>query len=380
MIDTKEKNMKSHLTLKEKFAFRFIFNEKRIYQRWYGRWFVFGLDYGRLKRVIPRIGNWFQWCAEWDKEGNDVEKMAEDALAAGNTVTARTLFHQAVACYHIGQHIFFIDPEQKQRTQKKARRCYQKAIAIYPDDQRPQKVEIPYGDANIPGYIHLTNRKNAPLVIYVNGMDNIKEAENHFFGRALCENGINFFTFDGPGQAEFWEDMKFDLNYYKSISAIIDWLFENNERYMLNLEKISTVGFSLGGYLAPLAAAHDQRICCTVGNSGVAQIGGVDGARKLNPIWQRGINFMTGFDDFEEAVRHFDLDITQAPHLECPLLFFHAGNDEVIPSPKKQADTFMNWAKGEKELKYYPESEHCTVDRLDEVFPYIIDWVKKRMT
>jgi len=62
------------LTFKEKIAFNFIFSEKRVYHRWYGRWFVFGLDYGRLKRVIPRIRNWFHWCREWDKEGMNVEK------------------------------------------------------------------------------------------------------------------------------------------------------------------------------------------------------------------------------------------------------------------------------------------------------------------
>lgn len=39
------------LTIKEKLASNFIFNEKLMYHRWYGRWFVFGLDYGRLKRV-----------------------------------------------------------------------------------------------------------------------------------------------------------------------------------------------------------------------------------------------------------------------------------------------------------------------------------------
>jgi len=154
-------------------------------------------------------------------------------------------------------------------------------------------------------------------------------------------------------------------------------LFEHNGQYNMNLDKIATVGFSLGGHLAPLAAAYDTRICCTVGNSGFAQIGGIEGAKKLNPIWQRGINFMTGFDDFEEAVKHFDLDITKAPQLECPLLFFHAGHDEVMPSPKKQADLFMAWAKGEKELKYYPESEHCTVDRLDDYksVSAVIDWL-----
>jgi alpha-beta hydrolase superfamily lysophospholipase len=121
--------------LKEKIAFSFIFNEKRVYHRWYGRWFVFGLDYGRLKRVISRIS---------------------------------------------------------------------------------------------------------------------------FFGQALSKNGFNFLAFDGPGQAELWKDVKFDLNYYESVSTIIDWLFEHNEQYKLNLKKIATVGFSLGGHLAPLSAAHDK--------------------------------------------------------------------------------------------------------------------------
>ena len=259
-----------------------------------------------------------------------VEKMADDALADQNTYSARSLYHQAVACYHIGQHIFFIDPDQKQQTQENARRCYQKALALYAENQRPQRVDIPYKGTTIPGYLHVTHQQNAPLVIYVNGMDNIKEAENHFFGQALSRNGLNFFTFDGPGQAELWKDIKFDLNYHESVSAIIDWLFEHQEHYTMNLEKIATLGFSLGGHLAPLAAAHDRRICCTVGNSGFAQIGGIKGARKLNPIWQRGITFMTGFDHFEEAVQHFDLDITKAPPLECPLLFFHAGHDEVM--------------------------------------------------
>ena len=87
-----------------------------------------------------------------------------------------TLYHQAVACYHIGQHIFFIDPDQKQKTQENARRCYRKAIAIYPDGNRPIRVEVPYKDAVMPGYIHLANREHAPVAIYVNGMDNIKEA------------------------------------------------------------------------------------------------------------------------------------------------------------------------------------------------------------
>ena len=82
MLEKKPGTMKE-ISLKEKIAFNFIFNEKRVYHRWYGRWFVFGLDYGRLKRVVPRINNWFEWCREWDREGMDVEEMAGEALAKG---------------------------------------------------------------------------------------------------------------------------------------------------------------------------------------------------------------------------------------------------------------------------------------------------------
>ncbi len=51
----------------------------------------------------------------------------------------------------------------------------------------------------------------------------------------------------------FGAKRKFDLDYHESVSAIIDWLFANNEEYLMNLDRIATLGFSLGGHLAPLA-------------------------------------------------------------------------------------------------------------------------------
>ncbi len=366
------------LTLTEKFAFRFIFSERRVYQRWYGRFLVFGIDYGRLRRVVARVDNWLDWCREWRKEGAELEGRANSALDQGHMASAIAWFHEAVACYHIGQHIFFIDPEQKESTQQMARACYERAISLYPPGDRPERMEIPFEGTVLPGYLHRAPAPARPLVIYVNGMDNIKEAENHFFGRRMVEAGLNFFAFDGPGQGEMWSSMKFAPDYHRAVSAIIDW-FERKGDAALDLERIATVGFSLGGHLAPLAAAHDRRIRCTVGNSGFARIGGAEGARKLNPIWQRGVSYLTGCDAFEEAARRFDLDITRAPRLDRPLLFFHAGRDEVMPTPKLQADLFMEWACGEKELQYYPDAEHCTVDYLDEVFPYIVDWLRSHL-
>lgn len=366
-----------NLSAKEKFAFRFIFNESRVYHRWYGRFLSFGTDYGRLKRVVARVPDWLHWCEEWTKEGDEVSQKAEQALAEGYRVKARTLFHQSIACYHIGQHIFFIDSVQKEKTQEKARKSYAKVLVLYPEGQRPIRVEIPFKDVKIPAYVRLSSVPGNPLIIFVSGMDNIKEAEGHGFGALFHQQGFNFITFDGPGQGELWKDMKFDANeYHEAVSAIIDWFEQQN--YPIDLNRIALVGFSLGGYLAPVSAAYDKRVKCVAGNSGLVYIGGLDGLKRLNPIWQRGVTYMTGCPTLNEAVKKFDWNIEDAPHLQTPLLFFHAGKDEVMPSPQTHAQKIMRWAEGEKTLRFYEDAEHCTVDYLDEVFPEIVDWFKKK--
>lgn len=362
------------LTAKERFAFRFILNDK-IFQRWYGRFLSFGIDYWRMKRVIGRVGNWLDWCGEWKEEGHSLRKKAEDALLLGNINIARELFHEATACYHIGQHIFFIDEDQKEESQAMARKCYRNAIQLYPEKDKPVKIRIPYGKSEISGYLRLSEDKNAPLVIFINGMDNIKEAEGHAMGTMYRKGGFNFFTFDGPGQGEMRQSLKFDAReYHKVASAVIDW-FEG-QKYDIDLTKIAFVGYSLGGYLAPMCASKDKRVKCVVGNSGLVYIGGLQGLKKLNPIWQRGVTYMTGRETLADSVPQFDWDISDAPALKIPLLFYHAGKDEVMPDPKKHADKMMSWAKGPKTLRYYEDGEHCTQNYLDEVFPEIIDWLR----
>lgn len=364
------------LTVKEKVLFRFILGEK-IYQRWYGRFLSFGVDYWRMKRVVSRVRNWLMWCDEWTREGDALYQKAEDALTEGYAAKAKALFHEATACYHIGQHLFFIDSAQKERSQEKARASYQRAISLYDEREKPVRVEIPYNGVKIPGYLRLSDAPNQPLVIFVNGMDNIKEAEGHTQGTIYKQHGFNFFTFDGPGQGKLWRDMKFDANeYHKAVSAIIDW-FEGQRQYGIDLTRIALAGFSLGGYLAPMSAAYDKRVACTMGNCGPAFIGGLDGLKKMNPIWKRGVTYLTGCETLEEAADRFDWDIADAPSLQIPFLCYQAGRDEVISNPKLHGDKMMKWAGGEKTLKYYEDGEHCTQNYLDEVFPEIIDWFKK---
>ncbi len=312
------------------------------------------------------------------KEGEVLNQMAEDALLSGDSYTARCLFHEASACFHIGQHVFFIDIEQKEKVQERTRQSYKKAIQLYDAEKRPVRLEIPFQGTMIPCYLRLAQQIDRPLIIHVSGLDNIKEVESHYMGGLFAEAGFNFLAFDGPGQGEMRKNMRMIPDYEKAVSAIINWLEQNNG-YGINLKKIGISGWSFGGYLAPRAAAFDRRISCAIANGSVGYITS-EMAKKVSPIWSKDLLYVTGLKTLAEAKEAWkEIDIRKAPSLDRPLLIFHGGKDIVVPNPKEQVDYIMSWAVGEKELKYYSDGEHCCANYFDEVIPYSIDWFRKHL-
>jgi len=370
--------MTEKLSLKEKIFYSVICNEKRVYQHWYRRYLNAGVDLDRIRRVVARITNWYQWCSEWSVEGERLEMLAEKALEQGNTHSAKVFFHEAAGCFHVGQHFFYIGPEQKNRAECRLRKNYERAINLCNNNDKPIRIDIPFRGVLIPGYLRLSDRPNRPLIIFINGMDNLKEIELHHYGNMFTSAGFNTFAFDGPGQGEMWQDMKFIPDYEKAVSAIIDW-FEENNIYNIDLQKIATLGWSLGGYLSPRAAAFDKRIRCAIGSGGPADARFLTNKMKVNPLLLTGIPHLVGAETYDESLELFDIDIETAPPMERPLLIFHSGKDRLIPDGKEHADTFMKWAKGEKELKYYPDGTHVCANYLDETDAYMIDWLRKHL-
>jgi dienelactone hydrolase len=370
--------MTENLSIKEKIFYTLVCNEKRVYQHWYRRYLNAGVDLDRIRRVVGRIKNWYQWCSEWSAEGEHLVILAEKALEQGNTNSAKTFFHEAAGCFHVGQHFFYIGPEQKARAECRLRKNYERAIELCNGNEKPIRVEVPFRGVLIPGYLRLTDRPNRPLIIFINGMDNLKEIELHHYGNMFTAAGFNTFAFDGPGQGEMWQDMKFIPDYEKAVSTIIDW-FEENNIYNIDLQKIATLGWSLGGYLSPRAAAFDKRIRCAIGSGGPADARFLTNKMKVNPLLLKGIPHLVGADTYDEALELFDIDIETAPPMDRPLLIFHSGNDRLIPDGKEHADILVKWAEGETELKYYPEGTHVCANYLDETDAYMIDWLRKHL-
>ncbi len=365
------------MSLKERIFFGFVCNEKRVYQHWYSRFLLAHVELDRIKRVVKRIRNWFHWLEEWSKEGALLSAKAEKALSEGNVLTARNLFHEAAGCYHIGQHFFYFDEEGKHVAMQEIWRLYRKAISLYHTSERPLRVKIPFRDTVIPGYLRLQKEKGRPLIILINGMDNIKEIEQHHWAGLFTEAGFNTFVFDGPGQGEMHYSMKMIPDYENAVIAIIDW-FEAHSHAEIDMQQIGAVGFSMGGYFAPLIAAHDKRVKCVVSNGGPAKLSLIPTGFRANPIMKRCFPHATGKKSYEESLEYLNYDITNAPPVECPLLLFHSGNDKILPHGEKHAEVFMDRAEGEKELVFYPDGEHVCANYLDEVIPKTMDWLLKQ--
>ena len=365
-------------SFKERFMYRFLLNESRNYRSWYPRFLLCGVNFSRMRRVISGIKTFYIWCDEWIREGAAVEILALDALKKGNTFTARNLFHEAAGCYHIGEHVYFLDLLRKHAAQERARHCYRKAIDLYEENDQPLRLEIPFRKTVIPAYLHRASQADQPLIIMVNGLDDIKEVEQHYLSRLLTESRFNALTFDGPGQGEMWRRLKMVPDYENVITTIIDWLESHND-YRIDLSRVGLYGWSFGSYLALRAAAYDRRIGCVIGHGALGYLN-INLAQKSGPIWLRDLMHVFGVGSIEEArILLPEIDIKKVPALDRPLLVIQGGEDLVINQPWFQKDYILDWARGDKDLKYYPDGDHCCSNYFDEVIPYAIDWFTRRL-
>ena len=118
---------------------------------------------------------------------------------AGNIECAKRWFHEAAGCFHVGQHFFYLDDGLKNKCLEKIWAIYPKAIELNGGPDRPVRAEIPFRGASIPAYYRLQPEPGLPLVIQVNGLDNLKEIEQHNVGMMFYNAGLNTIAFDGPG-------------------------------------------------------------------------------------------------------------------------------------------------------------------------------------
>ena len=220
-------------------------------------------DIGEVLDTANRVqpGNPQSWFKAWYETAEQIHGVAKKSEQAGHRVSAGEAYLRA-SNYYRGSEWFDHDNDAAQRHTD----SFQKAIRLL--DMPITPVEIPYEGTTLPGYFFKAQgvKRKAPLVIAHSGFDGTTE-EMKFVGEGASKRGYHALLFSGPGQALVIrkQGLPFRHDWEKVVGPVIDFALQQPD---IDESRIGLAGVSFGGFLAPRAAAFEDRLKVLVANPG----------------------------------------------------------------------------------------------------------------
>jgi pimeloyl-ACP methyl ester carboxylesterase len=394
-------------------------------QFWFETVRMFGADeygaasFGEVLAVSRQIksGDYDSWYDAWNAAGDRLAKEADGQLARGHMVSARDNFLRASNAYRSSEFFLHATPKDPRVVRAFARQVetYKAAIKLWPTPI--EAVEIPYEGTTIPGYLHRPDAtaKKRPLLLLNTGFDGSAE-EMHWSGAtAAVERGYNVLVFDGPGQSGplHRQGLTFRPDWEKVVTPVVDFALKQKG---VDPKRIALMGVSMGGYLAPRAAAFEPRLAACIANDGVfdngapylaqvppaqrapflAMIKAPPGPSPLDPIlagmmkaspvarwavthgmWAFGAPSPRAY--FAKALE-YNLAGGVAEKIRCPTLvcdadgdLFYKGQPQVLYDHLTCKKTFMRFTEAEG------AGAHCQVGASRLAFARIYDWLDEAL-
>jgi dienelactone hydrolase len=341
------------------------------------------------QKLRPHVGDNEKWWEEWTAMARRIEGFAGAEAAKGHMLTAASYHLRAAIYYFCGER--FIPPSERKRdTYRSCLRCFEKGIAHrYPAIER---AEVPYGDTALPAWFYRAEAAGrAPAAVLFDGLDNAKEMSVLFGGVEIARRGIHVLAIDGPGQGEALRlrGIPSRHDYEVPARAALDYLAQRPE---VDAQRIAVIGFSMGGYYAPRAAAMEPRFAACVAWGGHwdyheawvrrRRIMESGGTRISAPPFQ--LPWVLGVPDMDAAMKKLEayrLDGV-AQRLRCPLYVIHGENDGIVPLEfaRKLYEAAGSTDKTLKVLTAYEGgSEHCQEDNRQVGANLVADWLAERL-
>ena len=237
-----------------------------------------GADIGEVLTTAQAItaGDYDSWYDQWLATADWVAAEAEKALAAGHFVSARDGLMRASNYYRSADFYLHGNPRDPRigHAYTRARETFIAAAALL--DPPVEPIEIPYENTVLHGYFYPAIRRNGdgpiPTIVMHSGFDGTCE-EMHWLGAAAAhERGYNVVTFDGPGQpaALHFDGLVFRPDWEHVVTPVLDWVLD---RPGIDPGRVALYGASMGGLLAPRAAAYEHRLAACIAFDGVYDMG-----------------------------------------------------------------------------------------------------------
>lgn len=310
------------------------------------------------------------------------ERMARDADAAGHRVTARRNYYTAAVLHGAAQWPIFENSDVNRELDGRKLDCYRRYAALA--DHHVERVEVPFGDASLPGWLHLPAGAGPfPAVLSIDGMDGFKEMQVALDADPLLSRGLAVLAIDGPGQGECTlRGIHVTAGNWREVGpAALAWLRSRPE---IDGERLAVHGISFGSYFATLAAAAAPgwRGCA------VAFVCHEPACTHLfesaSPTFKLRFMYMAGYEDeeaFDRFARGFDV-VAEGGDLACPYLVIAGERDEL--SPIEHTHRLLGRLRVPRELLLYEGERHglhsSTSSRLGPDFAdHAADWLLDRL-
>jgi alpha-beta hydrolase superfamily lysophospholipase len=231
-----------------------------------------GADIGECLRTASRIreGDFEGWHAEWARTAARVHAVADEALARGQRLSARGAYLRASNYYRTAEFFLHGRPDDPRilATWGHSRDTFRRALELL--DSPVEEVRIPYEQTALPGYFYQATdaRARRPTVIVHGGYDSTGEELYFLAAAAAIARGYHCLTFEGPGQGALIREqhLPFRLDWEAVVTPVVDYLLTRPE---VDPARLALLGISVGGFLAPRAAAYEHRLAALIADDGL---------------------------------------------------------------------------------------------------------------
>lgn len=244
------------------------------FQRTMGQVAYGAAEIGECVATAQRVthGDVDSWHDAWSSTATWLYEVAVDAERRGLVVSAREGFLRASNYFRTSEFFLHANPADVRigAASRQAVESFQRAAALMRSSVTP--IEIPYGDTTLPGYFYRADGalegEPRPTVLIHNGFDGTGEEVWSFGGRAGQERGFHVIAFEGPGQGRVIREqgLPFRPDWEHVVSPVVDYATKRDD---VDEQRVALIGISLGGVLAPRAAAFEPRLAAVVAWDGV---------------------------------------------------------------------------------------------------------------
>lgn len=206
----------------------------------------------QLNRMIMWGGGELADIEEISPLIKDSSSWKRELISIGNKAISEGRTREAIAYYRMSEFFMYDGDPDKEKYYKLASNLFYEHYRDYFEEGIVVRYNVPFEEITLPVMYAKANGERKDIILLHGGNDSYFE---EFFFQMLyfSENGYDVYLFEGPGQGGVirTQGKHFTYQWERPVKAILDF-FE--------LDDVTIIGASLGGMLAPRAAAFEKRI------------------------------------------------------------------------------------------------------------------------